>query len=759
MNSKKTYLIIRKLQLIFIFTTISSGLTLAQFPWPVTPFNQSQDITGTFCEFRDTGTSDHFHNGTDIPKADGSPVYPVKNGTVSYIDPSGTSAYVRVGDIAYVHIKPNPSLSVGDYVTTSQTVLGTILSGQGHLHLTNGYVGSEKNSMLGDGLTPLEDPWPPIIRYIRFYANLTTNQFPSNKLSGLVDIVVKVDEQNGPPSSSVSRLNNGTFKIGYKILSADKSTIIYEPPNNGLRFSFRTKPSNSCVHRVFFDQLSSTTSHVYVVTNDLTRDNYWDTTTIPADNYVVMVFTEDTQHNTDTMYVNVEATSEDIIPPGVPVYKFVGKDEYPMELKWYPNPDDDLVGYRLYYSYDNEKWNLRLTEDKLGKAQVDTGFNTTVSQDIYFKLTAVDNAPIPNESLASDVYGVCNNEVGEKILIVDGFDRFETSGSWKEPNHFFVFTHGQAVAANGYNFDSASNDAIIDSSVDLKNYQAVIWILGDESIADETFSQAEQVLLKAYLENGGRLFVNGSEIAWDLDQDSDAYGTTPEDEQFFHEYLKADYAGDDSGLLSVFGVEGTIFDGLQFDFGIEPYLEDFPDYIIPYDNNTVVNLKYSETKNAGIQYNGYFGNGTKAGKLVYLAFPFETIGGEDTRNTVMGRILKFFFSFIPVSDEPGESSEIPIKFALLQNYPNPFNPHTFIEYHLPVTAHITVKIYNLLGQTVRTLVDKIEYPGKYQKGWDGLTNKNRQVVSGIYLIRMIAKPIGNSKVQNYIKTQRVMLLR
>jgi len=107
-----------------------------QFPWPVTPFDQSHEITGTFCEFRDTQSSDHFHNGTDIPKADGQPVYPVKSGTITSMATSGSNAYVRVNDIAYVHIKPNPDLSVGDAVVASQTVLGTIYPGMGHVHFT-----------------------------------------------------------------------------------------------------------------------------------------------------------------------------------------------------------------------------------------------------------------------------------------------------------------------------------------------------------------------------------------------------------------------------------------------------------------------------------------------------------------------------------------------------------------------------------------------------------------------------------------------
>ncbi|RMF60079.1 MAG: M23 family metallopeptidase, partial [Calditrichaeota bacterium] len=107
-----------------------------QFPWPVTPFNESHEITGNFCEYRSTSNPAHFHNGTDIPKVDGSPVYPVNDGTIvsiGTVGEYGNNAWVRVGDKAYVHIEPNPALSVGDPVYTSQTVLGWILPGLGHV--------------------------------------------------------------------------------------------------------------------------------------------------------------------------------------------------------------------------------------------------------------------------------------------------------------------------------------------------------------------------------------------------------------------------------------------------------------------------------------------------------------------------------------------------------------------------------------------------------------------------------------------------
>jgi hypothetical protein len=751
---------IKKLLLPIVFILFTNPFLFGQdqYPWPVTPFFESQEITGNFCEYRSTTTPGHFHNGTDIPKADGSPVYPVTDGIVSTIDPQGSAAYVRVQDKAFVHIMPNPALSVGDSVFATQTILGTILPGLGHVHFTNGYVGSEKNSILmNSGLTPFNDPWLPIIRYVRFYQNNTTNLFPTNELSGLVDIVVKVDEQNGPPTSNESRRNNGTYKIGYKIYNADTSAVIYEPPNGGLRFQFDTKPSNSYVDIVFFKTLSSTSSHVYQVTNDISKDNYWDTRLLPVDDYVVMVFTEDTRQNTDTAYVPVSIVEQDVTPPAQPAFKYILETaNMGIGLGWFPNLDADLLGYRLYYSFDNLDWNLFKDENIYTRDLTDTTIDQTINRDLYFRLTAVDSAPLPNESiLPSDAYGMSNGSsfLG-KVLIVDGFDRID--GAWKAPYHYFGFTYGTAIVQNNFSFDTVPNESITDSLVNLDNYEAVFWILGDESTVDETFSSSEQDLVKDYLENGGRLFVSGSEIAWDLDPDG-AGIATPEDEEFLHEYLRADFVSHDVSNFTVQGSENTIFSGMTFGYGQFPYSIDSVDVITPFGSNSLASLKYDETRVAGIQYEGTFGNGSIPGKLIYCAVPYETYSDQQNRTEVMHRVLNFFFDLTSIDSESDNSGNLPKVFRLLQSYPNPFNPTTTIKYELPVQSRVMLEIYNNLGQKIRTLKSELLPAGQHQVQWNGSNDHNEIVATGLYLIKFNA--VAEISHQSYQKTQKILFLK
>jgi hypothetical protein len=84
------------------------------------------------------------------------------------------------------------------------------------------------------------------------------------------------------------------------------------------------------------------------------------------------------------------------------------------------------------------------------------------------------------------------------------------------------------------------------------------------------------------------------------------------------------------------------------------------------------------------------------------------------------------------------NAPVPDKFALEQNFPNPFNPETSIKYHLPVRTNVTLRIYNALGQEVRTLINELQDAGVYNAPWDGKDKNGRQLSTGLYLFRLEA---------------------
>jgi len=97
-----------------------------------------------------------------------------------------------------------------------------------------------------------------------------------------------------------------------------------------------------------------------------------------------------------------------------------------------------------------------------------------------------------------------------------------------------------------------------------------------------------------------------------------------------------------------------------------------------------------------------------------------------------------------VSEE--QNKQVPVGFSLNQNYPNPFNPSTTISYSLPQKAVVSILIYNMLGQKVRTLIDfKDFFAGSYEINWNGKDDFGKQVASGTYIYRMQAGAFSQSK--------------
>ncbi len=92
--------------------------------------------------------------------------------------------------------------------------------------------------------------------------------------------------------------------------------------------------------------------------------------------------------------------------------------------------------------------------------------------------------------------------------------------------------------------------------------------------------------------------------------------------------------------------------------------------------------------------------------------------------------------------------ELPgVRNQLMQNYPNPFNPITNIKYYIKARGHVSLKIYNVTGQLIRTLVDEIQTPRPegFTVHWDGTNNAGKQTASGVYFYRLVAGPFSDTK--------------
>ncbi len=770
--------------LLSFYITYFAQSDTTHYPWPVKPFNQTRGINGTFGEFRNTLSSDHFHNAVDIGEPDGNPVYPSINGTVYNKVTNGYNSYINVKSIingkkkhlTYYHVVPSPSLEIGQNVIVGQTIIGTIYNGAAHVHLierefrepSSSYIGVPINPIRPEGgLKPYIDTQAPVIypSTLEFRKDRTSNKLSPNALVGKVDIIIRVAERNGPASVHT---NNGTYILGYRILSADTSTVIYEPQNNGMKYRFYRLPYNDDVHNAFVKGIATTSNPTYWLTNgkgeniiNSTRsvsNNYLDTETLDAGDYLLQIFSEDTRGNSTSKLFPISIIK---LPPEL---KTVTVDSNNViSLSWNKYKINKLKGYRIYYSDDNtlDNWKLAADEYSLNPDSTEIFFNTpldfiTPSTKIKFNfyITAIDSNYV--ESPKSDIYSCSiNSPLDKKILIVDGFDKYGGNGSWSKPQHYFNTTYFNALRENiPVSISSCSNDAVTDETINLNNYNIVVWFTGDEDIEDNTLTNEEQYKLANYLESGGKLFITGDNIGKDLDT-KHSYNEFS-DTLFYHQYLKANLMHDGNILLKeVNGETGTLFESFHTTFG-EIYKEDSPDDIEPV-NGAVPILNYTYERDGvfrkgGIAYSGTFGDAAENGQLVYISFAFETIGDEGNRNELMKRILQYFGLVTGIGQT---TNNFPNKFNLEQNFPNPFNPTTTIKYIIPPLLNppggntggfVTLKVYDILGRKVATLVNKKQKSGNYKITFDA-----KNLASGVYYYQL--------RANNYTETKKMIILR
>ena len=102
-------------------------------------------------------------------------------------------------------------------------------------------------------------------------------------------------------------------------------------------------------------------------------------------------------------------------------------------------------------------------------------------------------------------------------------------------------------------------------------------------------------------------------------------------------------------------------------------------------------------------------------------------------------------------------SNIPDAFMLHQNYPNPFNPSTTIQFDMPVSGEVSVRVYDVLGQEVRTLIHAIVNAGRTQITWDGRDDWGHAVSTGVYLYKMTVSQAGGTG--SFSQVRRMVLTK
>lgn len=324
---------------------------------------------------------------------------------------------------------------------------------------------------------------------------------------------------------------------------------------------------------------------------------------------------------------------------------------------------DKATGYIIYTSRDGKSWDNGTVV--WGENNTSHSFtDLEQGKPHYFRVTAINDG---GESFPSEVLGTRFGDERPGLLIVNGFNRLDKDLLIHEPfgsgtiyrgyidrmNAFnYIHHYGSALHTNNFDFNSTSNESIIAGHVNLNAYHTVIWILGEESDeVDNTFNNTERSLVQNFINQGGNLFLSGSDIGFNLARP--ANGVAP---QFFRNYLKAEYVQDSSEIWSASGISGSIFEGMSgfnFDDGSgHIYRSRYPDVYQSAQGSIQALLYSGSTHTAAVQYEGTAPGSSQEYRLVHFGFPFETILSDSTKDIIMNRILTFFGGEqpLPVAD-------------------------------------------------------------------------------------------------------------
>jgi hypothetical protein len=262
-------------------------------------------------------------------------------------------------------------------------------------------------------------------------------------------------------------------------------------------------------------------------------------------------------------------------------------------------------------------------------------------------------------------------------------------------------------------------------------------------------------------ENDVGLWVAGDNIAYDMDQLSSIpaiqlmstwCGVSLSHDSYFEMTGGFEAGGEVSPHImgSEVGIYGNSFD--FYTFGSCPLINRFD--VLDATANGSDALYYPDYASAqhpaGIQSAQTNMSGYEA-KTLWLGFSLMNVRGSElesplARDLLLAEFLLWIGHELKDQWEEGPmEDETPNAYRLSQNFPNPFNPTTTIRFDIKSKGHVRLRIYNVAGQLVKTLVDDVMDAGSYTKEWKGTNNLGSKVASGVYFYRIEAGGYENVK--------------
>ena len=427
---------------------------------------------------------------------------------------------------------------------------------------------------------------------------------------------------------------------------------------------------------------------------------------------------------------------------------------FKINLSWQSNQEADLAYYKVYRSLSSGSGFDSIATGIKGFSYQDSALQGGIWY--YYCITAVDT--LGNESSFSQEARMIAITLDQGVLVID--ETGNSMGNPPMPSSDFQQDSLYSELFSGYqvSFYEYTDISTQPSIIDLGPYSTVVWLDDDFQIFNFVTDKDDN-LIKEYLGYGGRFIL----FSWTgLRRFA---GTLPKPfsaGSFVYDYLHISWANENpvNDFAGAFPYDTIFYPDIKSDtlkyiidwqgrlkyvniFNLRPGAQPLY-YFDSYSDNPAYEGKVCGLKYDGTDY-----------KLAFFGLPLYYLEAPGAKEMVRS-LMRDFGEPLGVEDHPDVS--LPERYMLAQNYPNPFNPGTTLPFSLKVQGstfkgpiHATLKVYNILGRLVRTLVDEEKAPGSYKIIWDGKDNSGKEVGSGIYFYQL--------KTEEYPATKKMVLLR
>jgi hypothetical protein len=199
----------------------------------------------------------------------------------------------------------------------------------------------------------------------------------------------------------------------------------------------------------------------------------------------------------------------------------------------------------------------------------------------------------------------------------------------------------------------------------------------------------------------------------------------------------------------------TVSDNIIASFSVNVTDNTMKGVFMPFDKNITFFLSYNDSELSAGKYEKrnlrvkYLGDDNELYNVPNAKFDYVNNTVSFSQTLLNGTYV--IEAIEPETPANVEETAIPYKFNLEQNYPNPFNPETRISFDLPVKGNATLRIYDIIGSEIRTLINSELEKGSYHVTWNGKDNNGKNVSSGVYIYKLDFENSSLVKKMNLVR--------